>query len=215
MELLDAKTIRENDHLINRTDRETLLNVIETNELRFLPEVEVGIRRLEEPIKGQKLIEVVVPDGSFLEESSLEEVNLLDRYDSTVLAVRRGGELTHTGMNRLEINAGDVLLVLSTERTLERLRNNQNFVIAQEMEASGYRRSKRFTALGLLAGVVLAAVFGLIPIVVAALAGVVGMVVTGCVRPNEIYESVDWEVIFLLAGLIPLGKALQKTGTSK
>lgn len=215
MEPLDVKTIRPNDHLIIRSSRETLLRVLETDGLRFLPEIEVTSEQLEEPIKGQVLIETVITQGSFAEGESLEDVNFLDRYDATVLAIRRGEELTHRGMEDLVLQAGDVLLLLSTERTEERLRNNPSFIVSQKLEAGDYRRSLMPVALGIMGGVIGLVGFGLTGIVVAALAGVLGMVLTGCIHPNEIYEAVDWEVIFLLAGLIPLGTSLQQTGTAE
>jgi di/tricarboxylate transporter len=56
------------------------------------------------------------------------------------------------------------------------------------------------------------AALGLLPIVIAALGGVVAMVVTGCLKPNEAYDAVSWNIIFLLAGVIPLGLAMQRTG---
>lgn len=215
MEPLDVKTIEKGDHLLIRADRETLLEVIEHEELRFLPNIPMDEAKLEEPYKGQSLVEVVVPDGSILVNESLESVNFLDRYDASVLAVRRGEELAHSRMDEININAGDMLLLLTTEDSLERLRTNANFIIAQEYEPSDFRQSKTLTALGILGAVVTLAATGLLPIVVSALAGVVAMVLTNCVKPNEVYDAVDWEVIFLLAGLIPLGTALQETGSAQ
>lgn len=215
MEPLDVKTVRSGDHLIIRSSRETLLRVLETEGLRFRPEIEVTPQQLEEPIKGQALIEAVITQGSFAEGESLAEVNFLDRYDATVLAIRRGGELTHRGMEDLVLQAGDVLLLLSTERTEERLRNNPNFIVSQKLDAGDFRRSLMPVALGIMAVVIALVGFGLAGIIVAALAGVLAMVATGCIHPNEMYEAIDWEVIFLLAGLIPLGTALQQTGTAR
>ncbi len=64
----------------------------------------------------------------------------------------------------------------------------------------------------IVAGVVSVAALGVSSIVIAALAGVVAMVATGCLRPTEVYGAVDWNVVFLLAGVIPLGIAMERTG---
>lgn len=69
--------------------------------------------------------------------------------------------------------------------------------------------------LSILTGVVLLATFDIVPIVIASLAGVIAMVLTKCIGHSKIYNSINWEVIFLLAGLIPLGIAVEKTGTAK
>ncbi|MCK8828329.1 anion permease [Natroniella acetigena] len=216
MEPLDAKTLQPADHLIIRTNRETLLKMIETEGLKMIPEQDkVTEEKLENPTEGQKLIETVVTHGSFLEEQTLSEINFLDRYDTTVLAVRRGSKLAHNRMKDITFKAGDVLLLLVTEKTLERLRHNRNFIIADEINPTDYRQSKIPIALGIISAVIALAVLEVMPIVISALTGVIAMVLTDCVKPNEMYEAVNWEVIFLLASLIPLGVALEKTGTAR
>lgn len=215
MEPLAAKTLQPGDHLIIRTDRDTLLQMINAEELKLLPHMEVTEKQLEEPVKGQKLVETVIAYGSDVTDQTLAEMNFLERYDATVLAVRRGSELTHQRMNDITLKPGDVLLLLVRETTLERLRKNRNFIIARELEQEDYRRSKMPLAIGILAGVIGLAALEVLPIVISALLGVIVMILTGCVKPTEIYEAVNWEVIFLLAGLIPLGTAMEETGTAE
>ncbi|MFO7820430.1 MAG: SLC13 family permease, partial [Halanaerobacter sp.] len=80
---------------------------------------------------------------------------------------------------------------------------------------SDYRSDKIIPSLGILATVILLATFNVVPIVIAALAGVIAMVVSDCLKANEIYEAINWDVIFLLSGLIPLGIAMENTGTAE
>jgi di/tricarboxylate transporter len=82
-------------------------------------------------------------------------------------------------------------------------------------EQDANRRRKMPIALGILAGVVAVAASGLYPIVITALAGVVLMVTTGCLKTEEAYAAVSWNIVFLLAGVIPLGIAMQKTGAAQ
>jgi len=72
--------------------------------------------------------------------------------------------------------------------------------------------SKTPLAVGILLSVIIVAAVGLVPIVIAALGGVFAMLITGCLSPTDAYESVSWNVIFLLAGVIPLGIAMEETG---
>ncbi len=215
MEPLQVKTLREDDRLIVRTSRNNLMEILTMEGVRIHSRSRVTESQLEEPVKGQTVIQTVIPTGSFLEDQTLKEVNFQRRYSATVLAIRRGEELTHTRMEEITIRAGDVLLLLVTENTLDRLRQNRNFIVEEEIRPSQFRRSKIPLVVGILLGVVLLAAIDVVSIVISALGGVLAMVATGCIKPNDLHEAVDWEVVFLLAGLIPLGVAMEKTGAAQ
>ncbi|SHH14646.1 Citrate transporter [Halobaculum gomorrense] len=97
---------------------------------------------------------------------------------------------------------------------VEGLDANRNLILAQEIERHDYRGSKTPVAVAIVALAIGLAAADLLPIVVSALAGSLAMVVTGCLKPGEVYEAVEWDVIFLLAGVIPLGIAMQTSGTA-
>jgi di/tricarboxylate transporter len=104
--------------------------------------------------------------------------------------------------------------VQATSETVGRLDLNRDFIVAQEVERTDFRKSKVPVALGIVAAVVGLAALDILPIVVSALAGALAMVVTGCLKPTEVYDAVQWDVVFLLAGVIPLGIALETTGAA-
>ncbi|MCL9813228.1 SLC13 family permease [Natranaeroarchaeum aerophilus] len=219
-EPLAQKEIRSGDVLVLRTDRESLTSLIETQGLGLAPDAEadVGDEALNvdddevEEVESQQLAEVVItPDSSLIGET-LETLNFRQRYDATVLAIRRGGRVIHARMDERRLRGGDTLLIQASADTFQRFANDRNFVVAGEFYVPEYRKSKLPIALGIVALVVGLAGAGLAPIAVAALGGMVAMVATGCLRPSEVYEAVDWNVIFLLAGLIPLGIAMEATG---
>ena len=110
--------------------------------------------------------------------------------------------------------AGDVLLLEVRRVQLPVLRRNQQFVIVSEMGEPEFRRSKILPALLVILGVVTAASFGLFPIVTSALIGCVLLVLMGCISLGEAYRAVEWRVIFLLAGVLTLGAALEETGAA-
>ncbi|GAB6138425.1 SLC13 family permease [Halanaerobaculum tunisiense] len=215
MEPLASKVFQVGDHLIIRTGHQTLIKLIEIEGLRHLSEIKVTDQELEEPQQGQKLVEVVVANDSYLAGQTLEEVNFSDRYDTSVLAIRRGKELTHKRMDDIMLHPGDVLLLLTTEITFNRLQKNRSFIITRELENTSYQYSKIPIALGIVTGVIALAALEIVPIVISALGGVLAMVATGCIEPSNMYQAINWEVIFLLAGLIPLGIALEETGTAQ
>ncbi len=170
---------------------------------------------MENPEKGEEIVELVIPDNSYLENQTIKESNFLERYNASLLAIREGGELTHQKLNDVKLKAGNVLLLLVTESTLERLRKNNNFIIEEKkLETPDYNYKNMAISIGIVTSVIILGALNILPIAIATLGGVVAMVSTGMIEPQEVDKSVNWEVFFLLAGLIPLGVAVEKTGTA-
>jgi di/tricarboxylate transporter len=212
LEPLAPKVIQAGDVFAVRTDRDTLVDLIDAEGLDLVSGVTVDEAELEQAEGGQNLVEVVIAPGSSLAGESLASTNFRQRYDATVLALRRGGEVIRQRMDRLQLRVGDTLLVQATSDSIDRLNTNRNFIVAQEVQRPDFRESKIPVAVGIVAAVVGVAALDVLPIVVSALAGSVAMVVTGCLKPTEVYDSIQWDVIFLLAGVIPLGIAMEETG---
>ena len=169
------------------------------------------------------LVEVVVPPGSSFIGKALAEMRIRNRYSASVLAVRRpGGELLRERLDELVFEAGDAMLVHTKPETIAFWRESDDLVITEEVgrdvlevkdvEEGVYRPEKTPIAIGIFAAVVAVAALGYAPIAVSALGGVVAMVATGVLSPREGYGAVNWQVVFLLAGLIPLGLAMDATG---
>ncbi|MFB6079490.1 MAG: SLC13 family permease [Haloferacaceae archaeon] len=209
-ESLGRKELRTGDRLRIRTDRETLADLVDLDGLSVVGTPEEG--DLETAGDEQTLVEVVIPSGSFLVGESLESTTFRERYDATVLAFRSRGELIRTRIEDVRIQIGDTLLVQGSPGSVERLAANRDFIVVHEVSNPDYRTERAPVALAIIAGVVALPALGLTDIVVSALGGVVAMVLTGVLHPGELYDSVDWNVIFLLAGVIPLGVALDRTG---
>lgn len=115
-----------------------------------------------------------------------------------------------TALGAIVLGTGLAYLMLVGHRLLPaRIKPQEDLA-----EESSFRQEKLPVALSTIGLVVGLAALEVVPIMVSALGGIVAMVSTGCVRPNEVYEAVDWSVIFLLAGLIPLGMAVERSGTA-
>ena len=219
-EPLARKEVRAGDILVLRTDRESLLDLIDAEGLDLAPDAEVTDEVLDaetgevEPAVDQSLVEVVVSPEATVVGETLESLNFRGRYDATVLAIRRGGTIIHARMDERRLRGGDTLLLQATEETIDRFANDRDFVVARELTRPDFRTERIPVALGIVGAVVAVAALDVLPIVISALAGIVAMVVTGCVKPNEVYPAVDWSVIVLLAGLIPLGVAMERSGAA-
>ncbi|WP_396613285.1 SLC13 family permease [Haloferax sp. S1W] len=210
---LARKEIRESDTLRLRTNRETLEHIMDTEGLTLSggPRTEGDLHPgEEEPV----LVEVVIPSGSFLVGETLASSTFRQRYDANVLAFRSRGDVVRDRFEDIRIRVGDTVLVQAPPDSLTRLVQNEDFIVAHEFDEVTYRSEKIPFAVGIIAGVVALPALNILPIVVSALAGVIAMVFSGVLKPTELYSSVEWNVIFLLAGVIPLGIALQQTGAA-
>jgi di/tricarboxylate transporter len=179
--------------------------------VEFVPEVTPpgGLDALD---PGQTLVEIVVTAGSDLVGETVESAGFQEQYRTAVLAIRRGGETAYERLAEYRIRPGDLLLIESDPETVDRLADDPNVIVAGELDLRQFRSTKLPVAVAVVLAVVGVAALGILPIMVAALGGVLVMIVTGIVRPTEAYDAVQWDVIFLLAGVIPLGKALSETG---
>jgi di/tricarboxylate transporter len=203
------ETVRAGDVLRLRADSATVRRLVVLDGLRpgGGPDSEAALASDEAAVA-----EVVVPRGSFLVGESLASSTFRQRYDATVLAFRSRGEVVRSRLENVRIRSGDTLLVSATPESLDRLARGHDFIVARTPDDPEYRTERIPHAVAIVGGVVGLAALGVVDILVAALAGVVAMVLAGVVRPNELYDTVDWHVVFLLAGVIPLGIALQRTG---
>ena len=165
-----------------------------------------------------RLMEVIVAPDAPLVGATLVEHDFRGRYGCTVLAVRKHGQVVHERLRRVRFAVGDALLIQGDEAALERLRRSPGFIVAEQTEQDSlkvFRRHKIPVAVGIVAGVVLLAALGVQPIMVAALEGCILMVLTGCLKPAELHAAIRWDVVFLLAGVVPLGIALERSGGTR
>ena len=165
---------------------------------------------------GAQLTEAVVSPSSTLNGMTLKRSNFRFRYGCFVLAIRKAKskDVIREHIGDAVLSVGDTLLIQGPSEMIAELAQSSDFVIAEETELPPLNKSKAITAVSIIALVILLAATGVMPILASALLGVVLMVFTRCLSMQEAYDSIDWFVIFLLAGVIPLGLALEKTGAT-
>ena len=162
-----------------------------------------------------KLVEAVVASGSTLDGRSLKQARFGSRYGLTALAVRHRGRIMRDDLESMKLRAGDVLLFEVEAPHLDQLREDKTFVLVSQVDLPAFRKSLMLTAVAIVTGVVVAAASGVVPIVAGAIIGCILMVMTRCLTLDEAYASINWQVIFLLAGVLTLGTALEKTGAAR
>jgi di/tricarboxylate transporter len=158
--------------------------------------------------------EVVIPPGSKLIGQSIGEAQLRKRYGISVLAINRRGEII-TGTVRDEgMETGDCLVSHSTWRDLSAVQREKDFIVATDIPKEEQRPQKVKPALLFFAISIGMIIFTDFRLSIALLVGAIGMVLTGVLSMDEAYGSVSWKTVFLLAALIPLGQAMERTGTA-
>lgn len=160
------------------------------------------------------LIEAVVAPESTLEGKNLEEINFYERYGAVPLAIRHQGKLKHEDLGKVNITGGDTLLLSISSDRISDIDNDPAFIIASKLDVMTQRNEKTFIALAILLCVVLVAALELLSIAISAGVGVILMILTGCITTDEAYNAINWKIIILLAGVIPLGLAMDKTGAA-
>lgn len=164
---------------------------------------------------GSTLVEAVIAPDSPLEGQAVRDVDLDARFGAVVLALRHRGEIQQEDLGTLQLSGGDSLLLALDADRVPDVERDPSFVLVSEVGLPELRRERMPVALLILAAVVGTAAAGLVPIVVSAVTGGLLMVLSGCVNSEEAYQSINWKVILLLAGVLPLGTAMDRTGAAQ
>jgi di/tricarboxylate transporter len=214
---LADKVLNAGDILIVHSSREELLKIKDERGLEIFADVKFQKGDIESTITTgeEKLAEVLILSNSRLIGTTLKDLKFRQRYNATVLAIRRGSELLQGRLGKIPLKFGDLLLVQGPKQSFIGLQTTRELLVLEEKDIESLRKDKGIIALMITLLVIIIAAFDIQPILVTSLVGVVLMVITGCLKPGEVYGSIRWDIIFLLAGLIPLGTAMDNSGTTK
>jgi di/tricarboxylate transporter len=183
--------------------------------VRHLVEWGVELRTGVSPSDLQEeleLTEIVVPPRSRATGRTLTDLALRTRYGVTVLALWREGRVFRTDVGKTPLEVGDGLLVVNLPKRLGELTRGGDFLLVGSKLAAPERPERAPVALVIFGLVIAIAFSGWIPIGETVLAGAMAMVLTRCVSMEQAYRAIEWHVIFLVAGLLPLGFAMIDTG---
>ncbi len=205
---LDALVLAERDVLWFRATSKQLAEIRAAKGLRMLHEK-------DGPAGGGtevRMVEAIIGPRSGLIGRSVRESGIRRRYGIVVTAVHRRGVNLREGYRDVRLAFGDTLLLEGPAHNLVRLRREGDFLSLNETEIKAPRRSRVLLAAGILAAVVMAAALELLPIASAALAGAVLAILTRCLDLREAYRSIEWNILFLIYGMLAIGRAVETTG---
>ncbi|WP_013324283.1 SLC13 family permease [Gloeothece verrucosa] len=214
---LADKVLSAGDILLVKGSRENLLKIKDERGIEIFADVQFSQEEVEEEIStgAEKVAQVLILSNSRLIGSTLKDLRFRQRYNATVLAIRRGEELIRERLGKVPLRFGDLLLVQGPKESFIGFHTTRELLVLEEKDIENLRKDKAWIALAIILGVVILAAFDWLPILVSSLLGVLLMIITGCLKPGEIYGAVRWDIIFLLAGLIPLGIAMENSGTTE
>ena len=207
---LADRTLALEDRLLLRCSREDLLRLQQDHTIELAPVPDTQPRTDQQ--NNQRTVEVLLPAGSTLAGDCLRDLRFRQRYNVTVLALRRGNAVIRERLGRAQLREGDVLLLQGPKDAIRGLQANNDLVVLEQLEKDLPTVSRKRLALLIAVLVVLLPACDLIPLVAAVLLGTVAMVATGCLRAGELQRSIRLDVILLLGSLASFSAALEKTG---
>ena len=169
------------------------------------------------PLSTAELAEAVVPPRSSAIGHPIRELDLLSEFGMTTIAYFRDGTPHRTGVQDVELHEGDSILVYGPREKMRDFDPEKELLIyfkPGEPDVAPRRKRLAPLAAAILLAVILPAAIGWMPIAATAVAGAVAMVVFGIVPLTDVYRAIDWKTIVLIAGMYPLGVALNGTGAA-
>ena len=163
-------------------------------------------------VHSKKLYETLIPIGSSLAGTNLKKASFRNMYNCSVLAIRHRNELVQENISEINLREGDLLMIYATEDEISELVNQKVVIVLSEHQEKKVNYRKAIPALIIAVGVVSAAAFGITSILISSMIGCLLLVTTSTIKPKEAYDSIEWKVIFMLAGVLSMGTALEKTG---
>ena len=205
----EATRLQPADMLLVQGDPHTLMD-LQNSQGVTLKALTVEDRDLED--ENIVLMEAFISPTSRLVETTLKEVNFRRTFKANALAIRSHGRTVREKIGRIPLEYGDSLLILTSRDQVDVLRQSPDFLVLEEVRGGFLRKDKLYYAVGISLAIVLLAALGVVSIMKAALLGIGFMVLTGCLRLNDLYSHLPWQTIIMLACLIPLGTAMENTG---
>jgi di/tricarboxylate transporter len=217
-------TIIRNGENLTVFDRDTVLEdndvikiIVEPEKLNRIKEskqyaISGNKENLMDSVDNRLLYETLVPIGSSLAGTSLKKNRFRNIYNCSVLAIRHRNETIKKDLSEIIIKEGDMLLIYASREELNEIIQKKIVIVLSEYKETKLNLKKAIPALFIALGVVTTAALGITSILISAMVGCLLLVTTSILKPKEAYDAIEWKVIFMMAGVLSMGTALEKTG---
>lgn len=215
----EHRRLQANDVLLVRTNPDELATIQQEPGIHLYPiykyqNGETFSAASDEDEEGNRLVQTVLAPGSELDGRTIGKIKFLERYGLIVVGIWRRSAWLRAELSRVRLREGDVLLLYGNEETIERLKGDRSFLMLVPFQGEPYMRHRApLAGLIMIASIVVAAL-GILPVEIALLAGAAAVVLTRCINIQQTYRAIDGRIYVFIAGAIPLGLAMQSTGTA-
>ena len=204
--------IKAGDILFVKGTVESFLRMKEVEKISLLTDEKLTQKELEQ--EDNVLMECMLTDKSNIVGKTLMQSNFRKRFRTFILAIRRDGSIIRKKVAHVILHTYDTLLIYGRRKQIDKLASRGDFILLGEVQADLVKsRYWWVSILAIITTIVLAA-FGILPILKGAILSAVILLVFRIISPNEAYQSIHWQVIVLIAALIPLGIVIESTGTA-
>ncbi len=204
--------LEEDDILIVRGSLDSFVRMKEVERIAMLTDQKLNEEELVQ--SDNVLVELLIAQSSDLIGKNLKEINFRRRFGSFVLAIRKEGSILRKKIAYVVLAAFDTLLVYGPRDKITSLGNSGDFIVLEEIREELSKHRFWWLSVALILMIVILAALGVLPILKGALIAVAILWVYQLITPNESYRAIRWQVIILIAALIPLGIVIQSSGTA-
>lgn len=162
-----------------------------------------------------KLLEGIIGPRSQLVGKSLKEIGFRRNFGINVLAIHRQGVNLHDSLNKVRLAFGDTLFMEGEPDTFKRLQQQKDFVSISETPDFIVDKTKIWVGVGITMAFVLGATFNLLGIPALAILAALAMILTRCVTAHQAYDAIQWNIVFLIFGMLALGLAMDQSGAAQ
>jgi di/tricarboxylate transporter len=161
------------------------------------------------------MVEVLVAPRSDAAGKTLGEIHFREKFGLTAVALWREGRSIRTDLGKLLLRFGDALLVYGPRERIRVLQAEADFIVLQQEDEPIVRPRKAVWAVAIMIVALGLAAANILPIAEATMAGALGMVLAGCLTMDEAYQSIEWRAVFMIAGMLPVSIAMNKSGAAE
>jgi di/tricarboxylate transporter len=209
---LNELQFERGDHLLLKTHVSGVEGIRETAGIHFQPEAQLGLENVQ--TETAVLMEGIIGPQSTLVDRTLRELNFRQRYGVLILAVHRQGVNLTQDFENVRLAFGDTLLVQGPREGIARLLEDRDFLNLTQPKQRAFRRDRAPIAIAAIASVMGLAALNVLPIAALALIACFVVVITRCVDPAEAYNAIDWRILFIIFGMLGLGRAMENSGAA-
>lgn len=210
---LDELVIHEKDKLLLILHGQAFKELRNDPGVSFEGQNELSLTSVE--TRELKLLEGIIGPRSELVGKTLKEIGFRRNFGINVLAIHRQGVNLQSELNTVRLAFGDTLFMEGEPDAFRRLQAQKDFVSLSETSASTIDRGKVRLGLGIVLAFVIGATTGIMPIPALAMLAALAMILTRCVTGEQAYSSIQWNIVFLIFGMLGLGLAMEQTGAAE